>query len=94
VIEDRIIGPLALDGTSMPGTSPRIRGPHPHGYVPVEQDDQVRLVDLTRMNPSLMGASGEIISTTKDLNDFFATLLDGGLIPVELLEEMKTPGRE
>ena len=33
-IEHRIIRPLRLHGTSLPGTSPRIRGPHPHGYVP------------------------------------------------------------
>ena len=33
-IERRIIRPLRLRGTEMPGTSPWIHGPHPHGYVP------------------------------------------------------------
>ena len=36
-IERRIIRPLRLPGTSMPGTSPWIRGPHPHGYVPTQR---------------------------------------------------------
>jgi len=91
-IEHRIIRPLRLRGTSLPGTSPRIRGPHPHGYVPVQDGGTTRLVDLTRMNPSVMGATGEMISTTGDLNRFFAALLGGRLLPAHLLDEMKTPG--
>ena len=39
------------------------------------------LVDYTRMNPSVMGAGGEMISTTRDLNRFFAALLGGRLLP-------------
>jgi len=93
-IERRVIRPLRLRGTSMPGTSPRIREPHPHGYVPTLQDGEVRLLDYTEMNPSVMGASGEIISTTRDLNRFFAALLGGRLLPGHLLEQMKTPGVE
>jgi D-alanyl-D-alanine carboxypeptidase len=87
-IERRIIRPLALRGTSMPGTSPRIPGPHPHGYVRAEQG----LVDYTEMNPSVMGASGDMISTTADLNRFFDALLGGRLLPGHLLDEMRTPG--
>ena len=89
-IERRIIRPLRLRGTSMPGTSPWIPGPHPHGYVPGEQG----LVDHTAMNPSVFGAAGELISTTGDLNRFFAALLGGRLLPAHLLEAMKTPGVE
>ncbi|MBB5107919.1 serine hydrolase domain-containing protein [Streptomyces spectabilis] len=91
-IERRIIRPLRLHGTSAPGTSPRIRGPHPHGYVPIELATGRRLVDLTVMNPSLLGAGGEMISTTSDLNRFMAALLDGRLLPGHLLDEMRTPG--
>jgi D-alanyl-D-alanine carboxypeptidase len=91
-IERRIIKPLGLHGTGVPGTSPWIRGPHPHGYVPLESGDDRRLVDFTEMNPSLMGAGGEMISTTRDLNRFFAALLGGDLLPKRLLAEMKTPG--
>ncbi|PWI20748.1 hypothetical protein DI272_29955 [Streptomyces sp. Act143] len=91
-IERRIIRPLGLRDTSLPGTSPRLDGPHPHGYVPIAQGDGTSLVDYTEMNPSVMGAGGEIISSTKDLNRFVAALLDGRLLPDHLLAEMKTPG--
>ena len=90
-IERRVIRPLRLHGTSVPGTSPRIRGPHPHGYVPTGPDGE-DLLDYTEMNPSVMGASGEMISTTRDLNRFFDALLRGRLLPDHLLDEMKTPG--
>jgi D-alanyl-D-alanine carboxypeptidase len=93
-IERRVIRPLRLHGTWLPGTSPRIRGPHPHGYVPAERDWEPRLLDYTEFNPSVMGAGGEMISTTRDLNRFFAALLGGRLLPSDLLEEMRTPGVE
>jgi len=93
-MERRVIRPLRLRGTSVPGTSPRIRGPHPHGYVPTLQDGEMHLLDYTEMNPSVMGASGEMISTTRDLNRFFAALLGGRLLPGHLLDEMRTPGVE
>lgn len=67
-----------------------IYGPHPHGYLPVEEDGTVRPVDLSVMNPSVFGAAGEIISTTTDLNRFFAALIDGRLVRRDLLEVMKT----
>jgi D-alanyl-D-alanine carboxypeptidase len=91
-IDRRIIQPLGLDGTAVPGTSTQIAGPHPHGYVPTLQDGEMSLVDFTEMNPSLLGAGGEMISTTGDLNRFFAALLGGRLLPGHLLDEMKTPG--
>ncbi len=91
-IERRILRPLRLRGTAVPGASPRIHGPHPHGYVP--NGGELPLLDYTEMNPSVMGASGEMISTTRDLNRFFAALLSGRLLPGHLLDEMKTPGVE
>lgn len=93
-IERRVIRPLRLLGTALPGTSPRIRGPHPHGYVPTLQDGEMHLVDYTEMNPSVMGAGGEMISTTSDLNRFFVALLGGRLLPGHLLDEMRTQGVE
>jgi D-alanyl-D-alanine carboxypeptidase len=38
-----------------------------------------------------MGAGGEMISTTADLNRFFSELLAGKLLPARLLAEMSTP---
>ena len=91
-IELRVIRPLRLRGTAVPGTSARMRGPHPHGYVPTLPDGELHLLDYTRMNPSVMGAGGEMISTTRDLNRFFAALLDGRLMPRHLMQKMKTSG--
>ncbi|WP_405425902.1 serine hydrolase domain-containing protein [Micromonospora sp. NBC_00617] len=94
-IEHRVIRPLQLDDTSLPGAATRIRGPHPHGYVPIGQrNGGWQLVDYTQSNPSVFGAAGEMISTTKDLNRFFAALLNGRLLPGHLLDEMKMPGVE
>ncbi|WP_329005252.1 beta-lactamase family protein [Kribbella sp. NBC_00709] len=89
-IERRIIRPLGLHGTTMPGASVRIPGPHPHGYVPKDGGQ----LDFTEMNPTLFGAGGDIISTTHDLNRFFAALLGGHLLPARLLAEMKQAGTE
>ena len=86
----RLIKPLHLKGTEMPGTSTRIPGPHPHGYVPTDDG----LLDFTEMNPSIFGAGGELISTTADLNRFFTALLGGELLPAHLLDEMKKPAVE
>ncbi|GAA2654686.1 serine hydrolase domain-containing protein [Streptomyces aculeolatus] len=90
----RIIRPLHLHHTSLPGTYPRIRGAHPRGYVPIEQEGGIRLVDFTEMNPSLFGAGGEMISTAGDLDRFFAALIGGRLLPDRLLDEMRTPSFE
>jgi len=86
----RIVRPSRLLDTSLPGVWPLIHGPHPHGYVPIDG----RLVDFTEINPSVMGASGEMISTTRDLDRFFVALLSGRLLPARLLDEMRTPGVE
>jgi D-alanyl-D-alanine carboxypeptidase len=89
-VERRLITPLGLTGTTMPRTSPWIPGPHPHGYLKTDAG----LIDYTEMNPTLFGAGGDMISTTSDLNRFFAALLGGHLLPPRLLKEMKTPGIE
>lgn len=91
-IQRRVIWPLRLRGTSVPGTSPLIPEPHPRGYAPTLENGEMVLIDFTEMNPSVMGASGEMISTTRDLNRFFDALLGGRLLPGHLLDEMRTPG--
>lgn len=93
-IEQRIIKPLRLGGTSVPGTYPRLPHPHPRAYLPVEPGGTAHPTDYTEMNPSVFGAAGEMISTTRDLNRFVAALLDGSLVPAHLLAEMKKPGVE
>ena len=88
-VRRRIIRPLGLRNTSLPGTFPFLIGPHLHGYLPVAVDGQPpRPVDITARNPSIMGSAGEMVSTTADLNRFFDALFGGDLLPPAELAEM------
>jgi D-alanyl-D-alanine carboxypeptidase len=88
VVSQRILHPLELRDTVVPGTDPFIRGPHAHGYVPIERNGQIHPVDLTVLNPSAPWAAGAMISTTADVNRFFDALLGGRLLPKTQLREM------
>ncbi|MCX4985955.1 serine hydrolase [Streptomyces sp. NBC_00572] len=86
-----ILRPLGMTGTLAPGASPEIPEPHNHGYYRYEDAGQERTVDVTRQNPSWVGAGGDMISTTQDLHTYFSALMGGRLLPAELLAEMRTP---
>ena len=86
-----ILGPLGMTGTVAPGASPEIPEPHNHGYYRYEDAGQERTVDVTRQNPSWVGAGGDMISTTRDLHTYFSALMGGKLLPAEMLTEMRTP---
>ncbi|WP_309113563.1 serine hydrolase domain-containing protein [Saccharothrix sp.] len=86
-VEKRILRPLGLRSTSVPGDRVGIPGPHAHGYYRVDGKD----VDVTRLNPSVAYAAGEMISTTADLDRFVDALLDGRVLaPAQLAELTKT----
>ncbi|WP_405057655.1 beta-lactamase family protein [Kribbella sp. NBC_01505] len=92
----RILRRLHLPGTEFPGRRSTIAGPHAHGYLPREVGDQIEPVDITSFNPSVTGASGELISTTADLNHFYRALLTGRLLrPAQQteLQQIRTTGR-
>ncbi|MEV3986346.1 serine hydrolase domain-containing protein [Nonomuraea sp. NPDC049758] len=91
-IRERILRPLGLRHTRVPGASPEVHGPHAHAYVPVTRGGTVVPVDVTRFNPTMAGAAGEIISTTGDVNRFYRALFQGKLLRPDLLKEMKDPG--
>lgn len=91
-VNRRIVWPLGLRETVLPGTWPGVPGPHAHGYLPYTHEGQQKIVDITRLNPSWAGAAGEIISTTRDLNRFTGALLGGRLLPADLLAEMRAAG--
>jgi D-alanyl-D-alanine carboxypeptidase len=84
-VTERIIRPLQLNQTTVPGTDPGIPDPHAHGYTDVGGT----LVDVTEMNPSLDWAAGEMISTASDLNRFFSALLGGELTSAAALTAMR-----
>lgn len=87
----RILRPLGLSGTVVPGAWPGLPGPHAHAYYHYQDAGQPTTVDVTRQNPSLLFGAGDMISTTRDLHTFFSALLGGELLPDRLLTEMRTP---
>ncbi|WP_327663349.1 MULTISPECIES: serine hydrolase domain-containing protein [unclassified Streptomyces] len=89
-IRDRIINPLRLTATSLPGTNPTVPRPASRAYSKLTADGSGTPVDVTELNPSVAGAAGEIISDSKDLNTFYTALLRGELLPARQLKEMKT----
>ncbi|MFH9419175.1 serine hydrolase domain-containing protein [Streptomyces sp. NPDC017529] len=91
VTQERIVGPLGLSGTIVPGTSPEIPAPHAHAYYRYEDAGRQKTVDVTRHNPSWIAAGGDMISTTRDLHTFISALAGGKLLPAPLLAEMRTP---
>jgi D-alanyl-D-alanine carboxypeptidase len=88
-IRRRILGPLALRHTAVPGTDSRLRGPHPHGYLALRAGG-IDPVDITDFNPSVAGASGEMVSTAADLNAFLRALIGGRLLRPAEQREMLT----
>ncbi|MGW7255653.1 serine hydrolase domain-containing protein [Streptomyces sp. NPDC054834] len=89
-ITHRIIDPLKLTGTSVPGT--RVTVPHPssHAYGKLAQTATGPTYDVTRLNPSIASSAGEIISDSADLTRFYRALLRGNLLLPRQLKEMKT----
>jgi D-alanyl-D-alanine carboxypeptidase len=91
----RILHPLGLHGTELPGTDTAIHGPHAHGYLPLDRDGEVVPVDFTELNPSMAQSAGELVSTTADLNRFYRCLLGGRLLrPAQLAEMLGPPAEE
>ncbi len=86
-VQRRILRPLGLWRTYLPGTDPHIRGPHSKAYVPWI-DGTLR--DFSVGNMSWAWAAGELISTPQDLNRFYSALFEGRLLRRDLLDEMRT----
>ncbi|UQA96916.1 serine hydrolase domain-containing protein [Streptomyces halobius] len=85
----RIIQPLKLHGTSFPGTAPEMPDPHPVGYSRLHQDaPDAKIHDATRQNMTWLGAAGDVISTSGDLNRFQRALMRGKLLPPAQMKEM------
>ncbi|MEV4067794.1 serine hydrolase domain-containing protein [Nonomuraea dietziae] len=87
----RIIRPLGLTGTYLPGDEAKIRGSHPRHYSTLfSQDANPEIHDATEMNQSFAWAAGGVVSTTGDLHRFVGALLTGGLLPPAQQKEMFT----
>ncbi|WP_342593443.1 serine hydrolase domain-containing protein [Streptomyces inhibens] len=86
-IGSRILRPLGLRHTSVPGNDPRIHGPHVHGYMKMTDGS---LLDITEFEQSDAWGEGEMISHTGDLDRFITALFSGELLPPRELEPMFT----
>ncbi|MFJ2771107.1 serine hydrolase domain-containing protein [Streptomyces sp. NPDC087300] len=85
----RILRPLKLRETSFPGTAPQMPNPHPVGYSRLHQKaPDAEVVDATEQNMTWLGAAGDVISTTGDLNRFQRALMQGKLLPKAQMKEM------
>ncbi|MDA2434948.1 serine hydrolase [Bacillus cereus] len=86
-VENRIIEPLDLSNTFLPGNSSVIPGTkHARGYF--QLDGASELKDVTYINPG--SSDGDMISTADDLNKFFSCLLGGKLLKEQQLKQMLT----
>lgn len=87
----RIIGPLGLSGTYLPGRSTSISGPHGRAYSKLmEPDPGAPVHDVTEMSATWAGSAGDMISTAGDINRFYGALLGGKLLRPAEQKEMFT----
>lgn len=90
-VQRRILRPLGLRDTGVPGNSPQLPGPYAHGYYRYQDGGEWKVVDVSRQNLSLLAGAGDMRSTTADLQTFIRALMTGKLVPEPLLTEMRTP---
>ncbi|MBP5875801.1 beta-lactamase family protein [Streptomyces scabiei] len=89
-VRARVIEPLGLRSTLVPGTYPKVPMPSSRAYGKLARTATGPTYDVTELNPSLASAAGEMISDSGDLNRFYSALLKGRLLPPKQLAEMKT----
>jgi D-alanyl-D-alanine carboxypeptidase len=89
-IHDRVIAPLHLTATSVPGTRTTVPRPSSRAYSKFSGSATDPAYDVTTLNPAIAYGSGEMISDSADLDRFYRALLTGRLLPPRQLTEMKT----
>lgn len=90
VVTQRIIEPLGLTGTYVPGRGEQaIRGEHPVGHHALTYPFGGDLVDFSDFDASWGWAAGEIVATPSDVNRFYTALLDGKLLAPAELDQMR-----
>ncbi|MFE2441610.1 serine hydrolase domain-containing protein [Streptomyces melanosporofaciens] len=86
-IGSRVLRPLGLTRTLLPGQDPRLHGPQVRGYLRMT-DGSLR--DITVYNQSSAWGEGELISTLDDLFRFQQALFSGALLPPDALDKLFT----
>ncbi|MFB7862509.1 serine hydrolase domain-containing protein [Streptomyces sp. NPDC056069] len=87
-VENRIVKPLKLRATSVPGTDSRMPKPNSRAWSKLSRETGGPAYDVTELNPSIAGAAGEMISDANDLQTFYRALLKGRLLPPAEMKEM------
>lgn len=90
-LKRRIVEPLGLASTDLPGDSPPAAG-LARGYLPPDNPllPGSGIVDVTDLDLPFYWAGGGVISTAPDVARFLHALLSGELLPPELRAEMLT----
>ncbi|MEU7897211.1 serine hydrolase domain-containing protein [Nonomuraea sp. NPDC049152] len=96
----RILRSLGMRDSYLPGRSTHIRGKHNHGYQVVPDGfpgstayGDASVVDMTTTSVTSTWASGDLISTARDLETFVNALFSGEVVPYAQLEPMFTVPR-
>lgn len=90
-ITRRIVRPLGLTGTYLPGLETKIRGPHPRHYSTLfSAEDGAKVYDVTEQSATTGWAAGGMVSTVGDLERFAHALLRGKLLPPAQQKELFT----
>lgn len=85
----RIVRPLGLTGTRLPGSQTALPEPHARHYSPLMVPG-AKQHDVTELNASYAWAAGGMVSTLVDLTRFLTALLRGHLLPPDLQEQLLT----
>ena len=82
-VASRILKPLGMNHTYLPGATASIRRPHADGYQVFASGERTDVTE--QIVPDL----GGYVSTTADVNRFFQGLLGGELLPAARMAEMR-----
>lgn len=82
-LTERVLRPLHLTQTSVPGDDPVMPKPYLHGYM---TDDEGRAVDVSEQG----GDPSNLITTPADLDRFITALMQGRLLPAAQQQELFT----
>ncbi|MGV4986762.1 serine hydrolase domain-containing protein [Streptomyces sp. NRAIS4] len=82
-VESRILKPLGMNHTYLPGTKSTLRRPHADGYQVFASGERTDVTE--QIVPDL----GGYVSTTADVNRFFQGLLGGKLLSAARMAEMQ-----
>ena len=89
-IRRRVINPLHLKATSLPGARVTVPQPSSRAYSKLAQTPTGPTYDVTELNPTIASSAGSMISDSSDLDPFYSALLRGELLPPKQLKEMRT----